>query len=111
MRLEARHCKVCDAKFIPNCGKQIYCSYCAPLVRRHSHNKNRVQVVREELLAKQRPRDHAAADGCDGCRYWRKVGVDLRACHYMLDTSTSRPCPAGAGCLVRSESTTKERQQ
>ena len=41
---------------------------------------------------------------CRGCVYLTGVSCDAtkhRACFYLVETQTRRPCPAGKGCTVR----------
>ena len=47
---------------------------------------------------------------CAGCVYWRAMGSNesLKACHYLLDEGSSRPCAVGEGCIVRRERSRKE---
>lgn len=98
-----RRCPVCGRWFLPACGRQKYCQYCRPIVRRFHNCDDPVFEAKRHLYAAERPQDFVIADGCKGCIYWRSLGGEY-ACHYMLDTYERRPCPPGAGCIVRRES-------
>ena len=63
---------------------------------------------------------HEMKHPCAGCVYWRAMGSNesLKACHYLLDEGSSRPCAVGEGssrpcavgegCIVRRERSRKE---
>ena len=74
-------------------------------------------------MAGNRKRDFASSQGpgdgtgcgceekhpCDGCYYWRGNAEWSRCCNYVFDEDRLRPCEPGEGCLVRRESTARER--
>ena len=100
-----KRCAICKAPFDPNCNKQKYCEDCMPYVYRYrTEQKAKYHRYLDAKISGRPLSLYPAIDGCNGCKYWRRMGgFDCFGCHYAFDICQRRPCAAGKYCTVRVE--------
>lgn len=111
MNCPPKRCAICKADFVPACGKQRYCEDCIPYVRMYRTEEKARKHRYADAKASGKPLSlYPAIDGCDGCKYWRRMqGFDCYGCHYYFDTLQRRPCMAGKYCTVKVIGSVKKR--
>ncbi len=104
MKCKDKRCAICKQVFTPTNGRQLYCEECMPYVRTYRTEK-RARIFRQaDARVSGTPlSSYPAAEGCNGCNYWRLLGGTggEKACHYLIDTGRRRPCLPGKNCTVR----------
>lgn len=115
-RYPVKTCLICGKPFIAR-GRSVTCSpACSEIHTRkiHAWNNEKAKAARrakkeaEALIktrAARRSEPHPSVctkRSCSGCTYYRPLwGGYGMICNYLLDTGHMRPCPPGAGCIVK----------